>query len=313
MYPDVVLWEALLFLVGGLWLVSWSADRFVDGAVSVAHRRNLSPFVVGMVIVGFGTSLPELCVSAFSAVSGHGDLSLGNAYGSNIYNIAVILGLMALLRPIRVRRPIRRYAVPVLAATGFVSWLLLLYLGGLPRWAAFGLLFAFAYLVRVLYADGTDRRELAIPKQDHAHPWVPVTAGLVALLVSSHFVVWGSVVLARKLGVPELVIGLTIVAAGTSLPELVTSLVAVKRRQPDLVLGNIIGSNLFNTLAVVGVSGLLRPLPEVASGILLRDLPLMTVLSLSLFTKRVTRGRAVIWLLVFVAYQTSLWLVRAHL
>lgn len=301
MYPDVALWEALLLLVGGLWGVSWSADRFVDGAAALAARYRVSSFVIGVVIVGFGTSLPELAVSAFSSGANHAALALGNAYGSNIYNVAVILGLMAMIRPLRVRRSIRCFAVPILLAAGFVSWIALIYLEALPRWAALLLILLFVYLVRLLMTDRAMPRG-ETPDRVVPHPWWVASWSLLMLLVTSHFVVWGAVVTARQMGVSELVLGLTVVAAGTSLPELVTSVVALRRRQTDLILGNIIGSNLFNTLAVVGVSGLIRPVAEVPHMILLRDLPLMIVLSMMLCTRRLTRRRALVWLLGFAAY-----------
>ena len=302
MYPTVDLWEALLFLAGGIWAVSWSADRFVDGAAALADRWRLSPFVIGVVIVGFGTSAPELAVSACSSASGHASLALGNAYGSNICNIALILGVMALIRPIRIKRTIRRYAAPVLAATGFVSWLALLYLDGIPRWMGAAMILLFVNLVRWMMGDNTNTTRAVPVLKPVRHPWWTATISLAVLIVASHFVVWGSVVSARRLGVSELVIGLTIVAVGTSLPEFATSLAALRRHQTDLVLGNIIGSNLFNTLAVVGLSCLIRPVETIPLGILFRDLPLMTVLTVTLCTRRIRRCQATLWLLVYIAY-----------
>lgn len=310
MYPDITLWEALLFLAGGLWAVAWSADRFVDGASALATRWRVSPFVIGLVIIGFGTSLPELTVSALAAGTHHAGLSLGNAYGSNIYNIAVILGLMALVRPIRLGRSIRSYAVPVLAMTGVLSWFTLLYLEGIPRWAAAALLVLFVFLARRMAKAGSGILVEALPTRPVSTPAWTALSSLVLLLLASHFVVWGSVAVARQMGISELVIGLTLVAAGTSLPELATSISALKKHQTDMILGNIMGSNLFNTLAVVGLSGLVRPIPEVAPGILFRDLPLMVGLTLALSTKRLTRWRAAGMMLVFILYLVALWMFR---
>ena len=311
MYPDVVLWEALLFLAGGFWAVAWSADRFVDGATSLALRWRISPFAIGVVIIGFGTSLPELSVSTLASGTDHSALSLGNAYGSNIYNIAVILGLMALIRPLRVRRTIRAFAVPVLALSGAVTWFVLLFLEGLPRWAAAGLLALFVWIVPHLSA--LDRPK-AVSETDAAkrgeHPWWTVLMSLAVLLVGSHFVVWGAVDVARTLGVSELAIGLTLVAAGTSLPELATSISALKKHQTDMILGNIVGSNLFNGLFVVGLSGLIRPVENVPHGILIRDLPLMFALTLALAKPRITRARASVMLAAFILYLLSFWLFR---
>lgn len=306
MYPNVNLWEALLFLVGGIWVVSWSAERFVDGAAALAKRWGLSPFIIGVVIVGFGTSAPELAVSLCSSASGHASLSLGNAYGSNICNIALVLGIMALVRPIRIKRTIRSFAVPVLAAAGFVTWLTLLYLDGIPRWMGAAMLLLFVNLVRWMMGDNKNATHSVPILKPVRHPWWAVTASLALLIVASHFVVWGSVVSARRLGVSELVIGLSVVAIGTSLPEFATSLAALRRHQTDIVLGNIVGSNLFNALSVVGLSCLIRPVETIPLGVLFRDLPLMTVLTITLCTRRISRCRAMLWLLVYLAYALSL-------
>lgn len=302
MYPEIALWEAALLLLGGLWAAVWSAGRFVDGAAAVAQRHRVAPFVVGLVIVGFGTSLPELTISALSSGTGHAALSLGNAYGSNIYNIAVILGVVALIRPIRIRPSIRRFAAPILVVSGVLPWMALVYFEAIPRWLAALLLVLFAYLLCLLMTDESLPQARTDDAPEVRHPWGWVLVGLSLLLVSSHLVVWGAVGAARQLGVPELAIGLTVVAAGTSMPELVTSLVALRRRQKDLLLGNVIGSNLFNGLVVVGVSALVRPIEHVPGLVLLRDMPLMIVLSLMLCTRRITRCRALVWLLGFAAY-----------
>lgn len=310
MYPDVALWEALLLLAGGFWAVAWSSDRFVDGAVALANRGRFSPFAIGVVIIGFGTSLPELVVSVLASASDHTPLSLGNAYGSNIYNIAVILGLMALIHPLRIRRSVRSFAVPMLALTGLVSWFVLLYLDGLPRLAAVGLLALFAYMVPLMSCTQPRTTVPEALTRELKHPWWTLIASLALLLVSSHLIVWGAVDIARRMGVSELFIGLTIVAAGTSLPELATSISALKKRETDMILGNIIGSNLFNGLVVAGLSALVRPIEKVPHGILIRDLPLMIGLTFALSTPRLTRPRALIMMLIFILYLASFWLFR---
>lgn len=306
---EIKLWEAALALIGGLFLLGWSSERFVDESVGLARRLNASPFLIGMVIVGFGTSLPELTVSAFAALGAHADLSLGNAYGSCSYNIAVILGTLALFRPIRIRPLIRRTCLPVLLAATAVSALMLAIFNGIPRLEGFILLLLFGGAVSLLVkTDSSRRSNITIPTNASHHPNLALAISLGLLLGSSAIVVWSAVLIARFLGVPELVIGLTIVAAGTSLPELATSIVAIRRAQADLVLGNILGSNLFNILAVVGTSALIRPLERIDSIVLFRDLPFLFILTTLLWTRRLTRTRGGLLLAAFVSYTLLAWL-----
>lgn len=304
MYPDVVLLEALMFLFGGLGLLAWSSDRFVDASVLLARRFRLSSFVIGFVIVGFGTSLSELMVSVVASFRGHSDLSLGNAYGSNIYNIAVILGFLCLLRPIRIRRSIRLAAVPLLLLVTAASWLSLACFGRItrPMAAAAILLFAGAVTVHARFGRRSDGRLDADREEEGRASVVVLLFLLVALLLASHLVVWGSVVTARRLGLSELTIGLTVVAAGTSLPELATSLAALRRRETDLVLGNVIGSNFFNALVVVGASALIREIENVPSDVLWRDLPFSLILTCGLLCRRLTCWRGALALAAFALY-----------
>ena len=168
------------------------------------------------------------------------------------------------------------------------------------------MLLLFVNLVRWMMGDNKNATHSVPILKPVRHPWWAVTASLALLIVASHFVVWGSVVSARRLGVSELVIGLSVVAIGTSLPEFATSLAALRRHQTDIVLGNIVGSNLFNALSVVGLSCLIRPVETIPPGVLFRDLPLMTVLTITLCTRRISRCRAMLWLLVYLAYALSL-------
>lgn len=303
------IWEAALTLAGGFLLLGWSSERFVDESVGLARRLSMSPFLIGIVIVGFGTSLPELTVSVFSALDAHADLSLGNAYGSCSYNIAVILGLLALIHPLRIKPRIRHSILPVLLAVTLISAAILAFCHGVTRLGGILLLVLFAiYVFALLRRDARNAIPATTPERSSDGRLLPLAVSLAVLLGSSALVVWSAETIARQLGVPELVIGLTVVAAGTSLPELTTSIVALRRRQTDLILGNILGSNLFNMLAVVGISAALHPLDHAAPEILSRDLPFLFAITTLLFTRRLTRWRGAVLLLGFLAYTLLTWL-----
>jgi len=331
MYPDISLSLSLVFMGLGLWLVSWSADKFIVGASGVARILGISPFVIGMVIIGFGTSAPELCVSALSGLSGHSDLSLGNAYGSCTFNIAVILGVAALIHPIKVKPSVVFAAVPVLVLISLLSCLLVGLGDGFSRMDGLLQLGVFAILLP-LYCwydqKGKTPRRKSAEDDDFVQVRVGLSVfwlvfGLLLLVGSSHILVWGAVDLARALGVSELLIGLTIVAVGTSLPELASAVASARRGKHEFVLGNIIGSNFFNTLAVVGVAGSIQPFRNVSPYLLSRDLVTMIALSLSIAVfgcnfraprraGRINRTEAVIWLLVFAVYTTLLLVQELH-
>jgi cation:H+ antiporter len=280
-----------LAIILGLVLLVWSADRFVGGSVAVARHFSMPPLLIGMVIVGFGTSAPEMSVSALSALQGNPAIALGNAYGSNIANIALILGLAALVSPIAVHSAVLRKELPILTLVTFLAGYQL-WDGRLSRIDAWVLLLVFAGLMAWTIWQGLRRREdnLAVEVEQafkvepmplgRAFFWLVV--GLVVLVASSRLLVWGAVALARGFGVSDLVVGLTIVAVGTSLPELASSLIAARKGEHDIALGNVLGSNLFNTLAVVGIAGMIRPM-AVPGDVLSRDLPVMAILTLSLF------------------------------
>ena len=298
MYPDIPLWLSLAFMLGGLCVLAWSSDVFVEGAEAVSRVLGVSPFIIGMVVIGFGTSAPELAVSALSGIGGHSNLSLGNAYGSNIFNIAAILGVAALIRPIAVRPVVVFAAVPMLTVASVASCLLVYLGGGFSRMDGVWCLVLFAVLLPLYcYIDqkgkvGTDSDNGEV--LSCRHPSFALVGGLVLLVASSHILVWGAVDLARALGVSELLIGLTIIAAGTSLPELASAIVSARQGQHEFVLGNIIGSNFFNTLAVVGLSGTIAPFKDISPYIFYRDLPMMTMLTLSIaiFGVNLKRPRA---------------------
>ena len=327
-YAEIPFWLSAVFMLAGLAAIAWSSDVFVGGAAALARALGISPFIVGMVVIGFGTSAPELCVSVMSGFAGHANLSLGNAYGSCVFNIAIILGVAALIMPLAVRPAVTLVAGPGLVGISVFSYAILRD-GFCTRVEASILLVAFVVLLPLYcWFDQTTKRAAPVPGVDEAAvcpggiawPFAKVVAGLAGLVVSSHFLIWGAVDFARCIGVSDLVIGLTVVAAGTSLPELASAIASARRGETDFVLGNIVGSNLFNTLAVVGLATVIQPLVPDADGpaafspyVLSRDLPFVAGLSLTIllfgFNWRnwraagtVTRVKGVIWLLVFLAY-----------
>ncbi len=278
-------------LIAGLALLVWSADRFVEGSASTARHYGMPPLLIGMVIVGFGTSMPEMVVSAISAFQGNPGIALGNAYGSNITNIALILGLTALISPIAVHSQVLHKELPILTAISILAaWQL--WDGEITRFDASILLGVFVGLMTWTVWQGLRKKDDTLGKEMeqeldvHAMPlaralfWLFL--GLVLLIVSSRILVWGAVEIAHGFGVSDMIIGLTIVAVGTSLPELASSIIATRKGEHDIALGNILGSNLFNTLAVVGIAGMIHPMdvgPEVFS----RDMLVMVALTVSLF------------------------------
>lgn len=306
-------------IVLGLAVLVWSADRFVDGASATARYAGMPPLLIGMVIVGFGTSAPEIVVSIISSVEGNPGLALGNGYGSNIANIGLILGITALISPISVHSQVLRKELPILLLITLLS-LALLWNGMLARTDAMVLLGVFvllmAWSIRQGMSNGNDSmtgdevKELDENLMSLKQAIFWLVAGLLLLIVSSRILVWGAVNIAQSFGVSDLIIGLTIVAIGTSLPELASSIAAIRKNEHDLAIGNVIGSNLFNTLAVVGLAGIIHPL-EVAPEVISRDFMVMIVLTLSLFVLgygfkgrqgRINRVEGGLLLAVYVAY-----------
>ncbi|WP_305074619.1 calcium/sodium antiporter [Propionivibrio sp.] len=318
---------ALIALVSGLVLLIWSADRFVEGSASAARHFGMPPLMIGMVIVGFGTSAPEMVVSALAASQGNGGIALGNAYGSNITNIALILGLTALISPITVHSQVLRKELTILTAvTALAGWQVSD--GEISLFDALALLGVFGALVVWTIWQGlrknTDtlgsemNQELDLHTMPLRYALFWLSVGLALLIVSSRILVWGATEIARGLGISDLIIGLTIVAVGTSLPELASSIIAARRGEHDIALGNILGSNLFNTLAVVGIAGAIRPLaaePEIFN----RDMLVMAGLTLSLFVigygfrraGRINRIEGALLVVCYAGY--AAWLMRTAL
>ncbi len=284
-------------IVVGLILLVWSADRFVDGAVGVAQFLGMSTFLIGMVIVGFGTSAPEIVVSILSALNNSPQLALGNAYGSNIANIALILGATAVIAPLIVHKQAMFRDIPILVLVTVLTIFLVKdgnvsFADGLVLLLAFVAVMGFNIWQELKARHQRKKAKAAALADEHAEPAEKVSIvksllwlfiGLGILILSSRMLVWGAIGMAQALGVSDLLIGLTIVAVGTSLPELASSIAAARRGENDLAVGNVIGSNLFNTLVVVGIAAVISPIRAMDPAVLSRDLPIMSALTLLLF------------------------------
>lgn len=310
---------SLVYLLTGLVLLIFAAERFVFGASALAYNLRVSPLLIGVIIVGFGTSAPEMLVSGLAAWQGNSGLAIGNAIGSNIANVALILGIAALIRPLTVHSMVLRRELPILLAAMMIGWVLLSN-GRIDRIDGILLLLALAgvlyWMISVAHrarAEGLDPGEEPVAPADRisnlrAGIWLGV--GLAVLLGSSRLLVWAAVDLAELFGVSDLIIGLTVVAIGTSLPELAASVMAAFKGQSDIAIGNVVGSNTFNTLAVLGLPGVIAPGPF-APEVLTRDMPIMMVLTLALFAMaygygssgRINRVEGGILLTCFCAYQ----------
>jgi cation:H+ antiporter len=317
---------AILAILGGFVLLVWSADRFVAGAAATAKNVGMPSLLIGMVIVGFGTSAPEMVVSAMAALDGNPDLALGNAIGSNIVNTGLILGVTALITPIMVQSKIVRKEIPLLLVIGFLLGYFL-WDGALTRFEAVLLLVGFFALIGWTIFSAMKGKGDAFESDTeqelvaHAMPikkaifWLVL--GLVLLIISSRVLVWGAVSIAHALGVSDLIIGLTIVALGTSLPELAASVIAVRKGEHDIAIGNVVGSNMFNLLAVIGIAGVISPMPSLSSDVLSRDWLVMMGMTVALLITaygfrragRINRFEGAGLLVAFCAY--NVWLVSS--
>jgi cation:H+ antiporter len=282
---------AFIAIIVGLALLVWSADLFVEGSASVARHFGMPPLLIGMVIVGFGTSAPEMVVSALAATNGNPGIALGNAYGSNITNIALVLGVTALIMPITVHSQVLRKELPILAIiTALAAWQVSD--GAITRTDAWVLLCTFFGFMGWTIWQGMRSKsdtlglEIEHELEERSMPMrravIWLIAGLALLIASSRVLVWAAVEIAHAFGVSDLIIGLTVIAVGTSLPELASSIIATRKGEHDIALGNILGSNMFNTLAVVGIAGAISPM-SVGPDVLTRDILVMAMLTFSLF------------------------------
>ncbi len=327
------MWLAVIVVLIGLAILVWSADMFIDGATTLANGLGVPSFLIGVVILGLGTSAPEMVVSVLAALEGSPELALGNAYGSNIMNIALVLGTTALISPIIIHKSIVKRDLPLLLAiTLLAAWQLrdgqLSQSDGIILLLGLGAVLIFQIVMNLrssrqedkkIASNSNERNEEHSENKDRQSAGIfrglaSLIIGMSILILSSRAIVWGAVELATFWGLSELIIGLTVVAVGTSLPELVASLSAARKGEHDMALGNIIGSNIFNTLGVVGLAALIAPI-SADPIILTRDVLLMGLLTLLLvvlcvfaYIKKRSFGRTsgAILLLFFIGYSILL-------
>ena len=284
------IYESIAVIVGFGALI-WGADRFVAGAAGMARTLNVSPLIIGLVIVGFGTSAPEMLVAGVAGWEGNTGLAIGNSLGSNITNIALVLGLTALLYPLTVHSDLLKREFPALFI--IMAFVLILFVDGeLGLIDGYLLLAGMACFVGWMVYLGKQSKD-GDPIEQEFDEEIPdplpigkalfwVFVGLIVLLIGARAVVWGAVSIAQSFGVSDLIIGLTIVAIGTSLPELATTIMSAKKGEDDIAIGNIIGSNMFNLLGVLGIPAVIHP-TIFESSVLIRDMPVMIVLTIALY------------------------------
>lgn len=271
---------SFVMLVIGFVLLVWGADKFVEGASALARKMGVSPLLVGLTIVAFGTSMPELAVSVTAALRGANEIAVGNVVGSNMFNLLVVAGLSAVICPLVMDKMLLRRDWPL---SIFAAVLLLVAIAPdhvIARWEGAVLLVIFAVILsRQIKAALNDRAQLAAAEAEAAEEaaemtkspvmiWVNIVLGLACIVLGGQLAVNGATGIARMFGLSETLIGLTIVAIGTSLPELVTSIVAARKGQNEIAMGNVIGSNLFNILLILGVSAVITPIPVQATSII---------------------------------------------
>lgn len=337
---------AIVAVIIGLLVLIWSADTFIDGATDLAVKFNMPSFLIGVLILGVGTSAPEMVVSVLSAIDGSPGIALGNAFGSNIMNISLVLGIAAIISPIAIKtNVVRQDMLLLIAATALVTWQLfddkLTQLEGVMMLVGLFVVLLLQIILSLNSRKTEEKQSISKPvakeetsteeisKQktesnidqpiDDIHTGKAVLSlmiGLILLIASSRAIVFGAVELAKLWGLSELLIGLTIVAVGTSLPELVASIVAARRGEDEMALGNIVGSNLFNTLGVVGLAAIIAPMP-IEPSIITRDMATVAIMTGALFVlsllalwKKTKLGRLSggILLCSFVGY--TAWLIQ---
>lgn len=297
----------------------WGADRFVYGAAGLAANSGVSRIVIGLTVVAFGTSAPEMLVSAMASFAGSGEMGIGNAVGSNITNVTLVLGAAAIVGPLSIHSRLLQREIPILFVAMAVSWWFL-WDGELTRLE--GVLLFMGLIAMVVWLGIQGAKEASAGTEDAAIQFgdddipnaLPTSravglfvVGLLFLLIGSRVLVWGSVDLATSLGVSELVIGLTLVALGTSLPELAASVAASRRGEQDIAVGNVVGSNIFNILGVLALPGIIAPGP-VSRAVVVRDYPIMLGATLLLLFMAVNkrniighkRGAALV--VIFILY-----------
>lgn len=291
--------QAILAILIGFIVLAWSADRFVNGAAAIARHLGISPLIVGLTIVGFGTSAPELVISAIAALADNTNLAIGNAIGSNIANIGLVLGITAIIAPLTIASSILKREYPLMLAAMVLVFVVLFdgSLGLLEGIILIACLFGvLAWTVYTGIREGRNtpgthddaleiefESELALDEiMPRASALFWLIAGGILLVVSSRMLVWGATTVATTFGISDLIIGLTIVAIGTSLPEIAASVASVLKGENDIAIGNVLGSNIFNSLGVIGLPAIINP-TVVSSDVLYRDLPVMIGIAILLY------------------------------
>jgi cation:H+ antiporter len=314
----------LAAIIAGFVILVWSADKFVEGAASTAKHLGMPSLLIGILIVGFGTSAPEMVVSAIAAMEGNPALALGNALGSNIVNIALILGVTAIVAPITVNSKIVKKEIPLLLLIVLASGYLLLdnsltLVEGIVLISGFFTLIAWSIVSAFRGRGDTLEAEMDSELIEHEMTlkvgiiWLVI--GLLLLIASSRLLVWGAVGVAHEFGVSDLIIGLTIVALGTSLPELAASVIAARKGEHDIAIGNVVGSNMFNILAVIGIATIIAPMNGIPVEVLNRDWIVMLALTIALLVMaygfrskegKITRVEGTILIICYIAYNSYL-------
>ncbi len=307
-----------MLLILGLAVLTIGAEGLVRGSATLAIRLGLTPLIVGLTVVAFGTSAPELVVSIGAALNNQGDIAIGNVVGSNIFNIGMILGLTALICPVKVSLQIIKYDVPIMIAATLLS-VFFIKQGTVPRLGGtvlFSALIAYlGFTIRMAKKEVPpeikQEFEEGVPSETKSafRDFLWIGGGLLFLILGSQLFVTSATAIARQIGISEAIIGLTIIAAGTSMPELATSVVAAVRRQPDIAVGNVVGSNIFNLLGILGLTAIIKPLS--ASGITPLDLWVMLGFSIALLPLLYTGLKLQRWegALLLCGYGLYLWIL----
>ena len=313
---------AIAAVLVGIIILVFSADKFVEGAAVTAKYFGLPPLLIGMLVIGFGSSMPEMVISFLSAYEGNPGLALGNAIGSNISNIALILGVTAVISPIAVASTVIHRELPLMLVVTALAASLIYFDGTLNKIDGVILMGIFIAVMSWTIYQGiheTKDHLAEVVEQEYKETLPLKTAiiflvvGLITLVISSRILVWGGVDIAQRLGISDLIIGLTIVAVGTSLPELASSIAAVKKNEHELALGNVIGSNMFNISIVIGIAAFISP-STVDPDVLYRDLPVLSVMTVALFIMcygfgdegRISRHEGITLLLGYISYNALL-------
>ncbi len=313
----------ILFLVGGFILLVKGADVFVDGACALSDKLKIPAYLVGLTVVAFGTSLPEAAVSVTASIAGSNEIAIGNVIGSNMFNTLVVLGASALLAPVAVKKNILKRDFPFCIGITLLMLALMLTMSGgtvaLTRFDGIVLLVVFAAFMTVSIVSGKRNAALQTEEGEAEKKDMPmwkcilfILAGIIGVIIGGELTVKGAQELALKAGLSEKVVGLTVVAIGTSLPELVTSIVAARKKQNDIAVGNVIGSNIFNVLFILGISSsisaIVTDMSAVVDALILTGALALTYV-FALTGKKINRGAGIVMIVMYIAY-TAYLLIR---